>query len=309
MRPGDPHRLLILLIAIGMSACYQRSESRPQVQEDARDLANGRPTLALSIVPEQLPGEDILRYSHLADRLTAATPHRILLKAAGTSSVALARLRHGEADLAILGAVAFVRARRGFGAVGLARLQDRGRTTCRAAIIVRRDDPAQTIEDLRGRRLGLIDPNSTTGQLLILAGLADAGLTASDLDEIRYFDRQEPVARAVFLNEVDAGAIRDSAADRHESRGLRVLWRSEPLPGRVLVARPGLAPDVVDAIRTAVLMATPVSEEDAQSAGPAAPRFVPILESDDAAVEALMLRTYGPDASRKDLRILEAVAR
>jgi phosphate/phosphite/phosphonate ABC transporter binding protein len=307
MRSPMPSVLLALLalVALATAACYQRSESRPQVDEDARDLTGGRPTLTLSIVPERLPTEDILRYSAVADRLSAGTPCRVLLKATATSSAALARLRNGEADLAILGSAAYLRARHNLGAVGLARLEEGGRTTCRAAIVVRRDDPATAIEDLRGRRLGLIDPTSTIGQLLPLAGLREAGVRLSDLAGIRYFDREEAVARAVRLAEVDAGALRDLAAGRHETRGLRTVWTSPPVPGRVLVARRGLEPDVIDALRRAAL--APPTGETLEGAPP--PLFKPLEQTEDVAVEALMRRVYGPAALESDLRLAEAITR
>jgi phosphonate transport system substrate-binding protein len=299
---------LAACVALLAPGCYQRSEKLPQVDEGARPAADARPALDLCVVPVLPPRDSVLRYSPVADRLTQSTSRRVVLRPAATGRLALERLRSGEADLAILGPVAAARARLGFGAVELARIDDGLGTAYHGTIVVRYEDAARELRDLRGRRLGLVDPESTTGQLLPLAGFAEAGLAPRDLGAILYLDRHELVARAVLRGEVDAGAVRRTVADRYTRRGLRVLWTSPPTPGPIVVAGPRLPEEIRDEIRR-VLLESAIAPGGIPVDSSIRLRFAAIRDEDRAVVTALMIRVYGESAFTGDLRVSGAEGR
>ncbi|MCP5407846.1 MAG: PhnD/SsuA/transferrin family substrate-binding protein [Chromatiaceae bacterium] len=80
-----------------------------------------------------------------------------------------------------------------------------------------------------------------------------AGLTLADLKDYAYLGRHERVALAVVHGDFDAGGLREDVARLYLDRGLRIIAESPLLPPHVIVARPGLAPSVTDALRAALL--------------------------------------------------------
>jgi phosphonate transport system substrate-binding protein len=286
-----------LLAALAATACYQRTEKLPVVDDDAHAGRDDLPPLSLCIVPTRVAREAILRYQPVAEGLTARLGRRVEVRPAATWSIALARLEEGSADLAILGAVAWARGRRRLELTGLARVEEEGETVYRGALVVRPEDPCLRVQDLRGRKLGLVDAESTTGGLLPLAGLLDAGLRPEDLGPIRWLGRQEAVIRAVRLGQVDAGAVRESSAERNAIRGLRILWKSPAVPGPVLAARPGLPADVAAAAREELLgTSAGFRPADAPAGSGDVIRFRPVEDGDDAEVDRLLVRVYGESA-------------
>jgi phosphonate transport system substrate-binding protein len=286
-----------ILAALVVAGCYQRTERRPDVDDASLERADDRPELTLAVVPTRPPREAVLRYGPIAEHLTRRTSRRVTLRPAATLSIALERLADGTADLALLGAAALVRARERIGAVGLVRLDEAGGVEVRGAIVVREDDPARSLEDLRGRRLALVDAESTTGRLLTLTALSTRGLGPGDLAAVRYVGLEESVVRSVLLGESDAGGVREHTAARHAHRGLRILWLSEPVPGLVLACGPSLPEEVRDEIRRVLLQSedgilpadVPVDSEDRL-------RFRPVGDRDHATVEKLMVDLYGDSA-------------
>jgi phosphonate transport system substrate-binding protein len=287
------------LAIVTIAGCYQRTERLPVADEEARRRWSSGDALDLAIVPHRLPRDEIVAHDPLARHLSAGGGRDVLLRPAATWDLVLERLRDEEADLAVLGAAAFVRARERLGVIGLARVGEAGEPTYRGAIVVRLDDPARSLADLSGRRFGLVEPESTTGHLLPLAALRGAGVLPEQLAEVRYYDRQERVAQAVRRGEADAGALRETAARQGTLRGLRILWLSEPVPGPVLVARRGLPKPDLAALRRRSA-ATPDGPDLALS---------PLGADDHAEIVRLLVELHGDRALEGDLRLAGAVAR
>ncbi len=298
-------RILLLLLAVTAASCYQRTERLPRAGD--RDE---RPTLDVGVVPTRTPRDEILRYAALAEALSEATGRRISIRPAATTTLLRERLEDGELDLAVLGAVAYARSHAAAGTVALAHEMVLGQVTYRASIVVRDDSRIRSIDDLADCRLALVDPESTTGQLLPLAGLAAAEFDRDRLAGIRYLDRQEEVVRAVRIGEADAGAVREETSRRHLGQGLRAIWTSDATSGPVLVAHAGLEPELREAVR-AVLLDGPRAFPPAVRTVPTenVPRYAPCPDATGDLVAELMARIYGPDALRRDLRLPKASSR
>jgi ABC-type phosphate/phosphonate transport system substrate-binding protein len=128
----------------------------------------------------------------------------------------------------------------------------------RSQIVVRASDPAQTLEDLRGRRLAINGTDSQSGYNSLRALLAPLARNC------RFF--AATLTTGAHLRSVLA--VRDAQADvasidcvslaglrRHlpdTTRGLRVLAQSAPYPGLPLVTAAATPPQTVQALRTAL---------------------------------------------------------
>lgn len=193
-------------------------------------------------------------------------------------------LRHGRVDwvteTASTGLTLMSRAR----ASVLLHTERDGVASYRAVFFVRADSPVGTLADLRGRRLALQSPASTSAYLLPAIALLDAGVPMEILptpaDAPRsggvgyvFANSEANIATWVMKGFVDAGAFSDVDLERLRQRdqraaSLRVIGGSMPAPRAMELVRADLDPRVRERLRAVLLEA---SRDPA--AGPALRRF------------------------------------
>lgn len=114
----------------------------------------------------------------------------------------------------------------------------KGRTSYSTAIFTRPDSDIETLEDLKGHRMGWVDQRSSAGYVLPRALLTSRGHAPSDtFSEQQFFGSHQRVVKAVLDGTVDVGAtfariddgkILDAAWGKRE---VRVLESYGPIPG------------------------------------------------------------------------------
>jgi phosphonate transport system substrate-binding protein len=120
-----------------------------------------------------------------------------LLRAVGTGTVSIAWLPPAV----------FVEAHERYGVALLGRTRRHGTASYRGAIYVRSESGRSSVEELRGARMGWVDPVSCAGYLFPRLALAERGLDADGFfAEESFLGSHAAVARAVEAGEVDAGA-------------------------------------------------------------------------------------------------------
>ncbi|MFO7751017.1 MAG: phosphate/phosphite/phosphonate ABC transporter substrate-binding protein [Desulfobacteraceae bacterium] len=132
----------------------------------------------------------------------------------------------------------------------------------RGQIICRRDNAAiQTIADCRNRRWIAVDPSSAGGYLYPLGLFFNHGIVPSDFKEIAFAPgpggKQEKVIFSVYAGKYDIGTIREGALDvvagKIDVPGIRVIARTDPLPGWVYAANESLDKEIVEKIKQALI--------------------------------------------------------
>lgn len=107
------------------------------------------------------------------------------------------------------------------------------------AFIVQADSPFQTIADLRGRRIAMKDPGSTTGHLIPFVMLREAGLDPDRDVTVRLLDGAR--IEALVNGDVDALAsgLRDydQLVRRFGEGRYRILAESPTIPADVFIVR------------------------------------------------------------------------
>jgi phosphonate transport system substrate-binding protein len=213
-------------------------------------------------------------------------------------------LRHGRVDwvteTASTGLTLMDRAR----ATVLLQTSRDGVSHYRAVVFVRGDSPLRAVDDLRGRRLALQSPASTSAYLLPAIALLDAGvpmeILPSPSDRPRsggvgyvFANSEANIATWVLKGVVDAGAFSDGDLQRLRDRdpraaSLRVIGRSMSAPRAMELVRADLDPRVRDRLREVLLQAA----QD-PAAAPALRRFFGTTgfslpgDADAAALEVL----------------------
>lgn len=219
-----------------------------------RSQAAEKPLVYFGIIPRYNPMVMYRSYQPLMDYLSETTPYRFELKLSKDYTEAVRLLRDGITPIASLGDVTFAEARKGFGAVPILKpLNDKGLPFYRSIVIVREDSPLKRLEDLRNHTFAFSNPHSTSGNLIPRYLLYNQGITLFDLKSFVNLESHDAVAKDVLKGKVDAGAVKDVVAERYRPHGLRFLAESEPIPAVPLVVRKNAPPELVAAVKKALL--------------------------------------------------------
>lgn len=233
----------------------------------AAPVAAQAPThLTLGVYSFKKPTEVVRDFGAATDELgrslteLCGKPVAVHLRVFKTYNECLDKFVAGDVDLVRFGPASYVLAKQRNPAVQLlVAEQEDGKKRCKGVIAVRKDSPVQTLADLRGRTFAFGDENSTIGRYLSQAELLKAGLHADDLSKFRYLDRHDKVFKAVEVGDFDAGAMHiGTFEDLNEKAQLREIARFDNV-GKPWVARAGLDPQMVRAVRKSLLTMT--SEE------------------------------------------------
>jgi phosphonate transport system substrate-binding protein len=193
-------------------------------------------------------------------------------------------LRHGRVDWVTETAATGLTLMRRASAPVLLLTERNGVSHYRSVVFVRNDSPIRTMGDLRGRRLALQNPGSTSAYLLPAIALLDAGvpmeILPSPTDRPRsggvgyvFGNTEANIATWVMKGVIDAGAFSDVDFAELQARdpraaSLRVVGRSMSAPRAMEIVRVDLDPRVRDRLQ-AVLLQASVDPE----AAPALRRF------------------------------------
>lgn len=161
-------------------------------------------------------------------------------------------LVEGHVDLVHFGPASYVTAKAKNPDIQLVAMEhEKGEKRFKGVIVVQKDSPIQTIEELRGKRFAFGDKNSTIGRYLVQAELVDHGVYAKDLASFKYLERHDQVAGAVELGDFEAGSVKSSTFKKYADKGtLRKLAEFENVT-KPVVARAGFDPAVFSAVQTA----------------------------------------------------------
>lgn len=141
----------------------------------------------------------------------------------------------------------------------IASVEREGTKTYQGMIFALRKSRLRKLEDLAGKTLGLVAPESTSGGLYPQKALLDAGLIPGKNVTIRWLGSHSKVAEAVKNGTVDAGGCyedcRDHAWSNPKLKGIVtvVLGYTDPIPAEMIAVRRDLEPQIKNNLRAALL--------------------------------------------------------
>jgi phosphonate transport system substrate-binding protein len=225
------------------------------------------PELVFAIVPAENAATVNERFGPLMAYMSRELGVRVTLRIANDYAAVIEGQRVGNIHIGAHGPASFARALM-VGAQLTAVVMDvnaDGSTGYHAVFYVRADSPFQRIEDLRGRALGLVDPNSTSGNNVPLFELNKMGI-----DPERFFGRvvntgsHQNAIIALQQGTVDVATNwwnneRESNLTRMASRGMaraedfRVIHRSAQIVNSPTAVVNALGPDAIRLIQQALI--------------------------------------------------------
>lgn len=200
-------------------------------------------------VAEQASASDMQqRYKEFSDYVGAVTGRTTMLDASQDSRFMLKNMQSGKY------AIMFVRPS---GLAGRAirennyTLVAEAKDEMYAAVIVKKDSPLRTVQDLVGKRVAMAEQSAFVTKVGF-AYLRDAGVDPSKL-QTQFTRYQDSAAYSVDQNIADAAIVAPPVAKAWEKKGGRILSRSRKVPSWAVLAAPSVSAAEIGKLRNALL--------------------------------------------------------
>jgi phosphonate transport system substrate-binding protein len=206
------------------------------------------------------PKETFIYYRELLDYIGRNTGHSVQLIQRKTYDEVNELFPKGQIDLAFICTGPFAASREKFGFEALATPQVRGQPFYQSYLIVPKDSPYQTLEDLKGRVFAFTDPDSNTGAMVPRFWLAELGEKPESFFSKTIFTySHDNSILAVAKGLVDAAAVDGHQWEYFErlspnyTSKTRVIRKSQPFGSPPLVASTWLQEDERSKIQALML--------------------------------------------------------
>jgi phosphonate transport system substrate-binding protein len=255
----------VLLVACGQSANAGRSGSGSGGGRNPDELV-------FAAVPSENAQSLQQAYQPLITLLQRATGKKIRFQSATSYSSAIEAQRANKADFVQYGPFSLVTAQNS----GVKVTPIAAETVTKGVApgyhsygITRPGTGINSIADFRGKKVCLVDPNSTSGYLYPSAALINAGIDPNkDITQVMA-GGHDASAIGVLNGQCDAGFAQESMIDttlpgkgQLKPGQLNVVWKSELIPGSPIGISDDLAPD----LKTKIINAFPNANVDYMNA-------------------------------------------
>jgi phosphonate transport system substrate-binding protein len=211
-------------------------------------------TVHFGIVPRDNPRIAYEKFQPLMDYLSENTPFKFELALRKSYEETVNALGHGEVDVALLGPLTYLHARKEFGAISILKtVTEKGEPSYRSVVVTKENHPAQKLSDLRGRNFAFAALKSTSGNLIPRYLLAEEGIHLRELRSFNNFNYHDSVIKWVLKGKYDAGAVRESVAEKYLPLGIRIINTSGPIPTGPVVVGPKTLYTIVEALKKSLL--------------------------------------------------------
>jgi phosphate/phosphite/phosphonate ABC transporter binding protein len=163
-------------------------------------------------------------------------------------------LGQGDIDMAFMGPLTYLHARAEYNAVSILKsITENGESFYRSVIVTKNDSQIRKLSDLQGKSFAFASMKSTSGNLIPRYLMAEYGIHLRHLENYNNFNYHDTVVKWVLKGEYDAGAVRESVAEKYIPLGLKIIARSEPIPTGPLVIGSQTPHILVKTVKAALL--------------------------------------------------------
>ncbi|WP_422009678.1 phosphonate ABC transporter substrate-binding protein [Reyranella sp.] len=235
----------------------------------AQSWKSAYPELVLAVIPAENASGVTERYGPFVEYLSQTLGTKVTLRVANDYAAVIEGQRNGSIHIAGYGPASYARAI----VTGVkvepfvTTVNNDGTVGYYSVFYVRADSPYKTIDDLKGKNLGLVDPNSTSGNNVPRFALNKLKLNPETFfGRVTYTGSHENAVIALQQKTVDVAANwwnaeNDSNLTRMASKGLakqedfRIIYKSDLIPNSPFAYLASLPPDLKAAITTAFMEA------------------------------------------------------
>lgn len=155
-------RHTLALAATGLAATLTAGFAAPAI---AQDWKAKYPELVFAIIPAENASGVVERYTPFVSYLAKELGTKVTLRIASDYAALIEGQRAGNIHIGMYGPASFARALMTGAKIDAFAIETNldGTKGYYSVFYVKKDSPYQKIEDLKGKNLGLVDPNSTSG--------------------------------------------------------------------------------------------------------------------------------------------------
>jgi len=255
----------LLFVIICFSSCKNDREintptpvSSPESVKSPSVNTAQKPII-FACIPYESELKLIEAFQSLADYIAEQTGIPVNLEIKKSYKEIIDGLSNGDIDLANTGPLVYIKAHDKSGAYALVKPMPQSSSTpfYKSYIIVRKDSGIKKISQLKGKKFAFTDRESTSGYLLPVLMLADAGV--KDLkffSEVRFTGNHDSAFLAVYNGYVDGAGISNYAFTKATDKRLGdviVIKESDSIPTAPITVRANMPSEQVKKIKEAFL--------------------------------------------------------
>lgn len=218
--------------------------------------------ITIAIAGMVTPKSGLKYYKGLADYMGKAVGKSVRIIHKADYSQVNTMLKEGSVDVAFVCSGPYVAGHDAFGLELVAAPVVNGRAAYYCYIIVPKSSEATSLASLRGKTFAFTDPESNTGYIVPNYLLSKMGLDAKTFFKKTLFTYgHDNSIRTVAESNADGAGVDSLIFDFQAATNplytskVRIVQKSEEFAIPPVVARPGLAPEIVDGVRDALLKA------------------------------------------------------
>lgn len=162
-------------------------------------------------------------------------------------------------DIGWFSPFAYVTARKKIGIKPIATPMVNGRASYKGYIITKASSDIKSLQDLKGKHFGYVDPKSASGYLYARHILKSNNLDPDKIfGKVSFMGTHDIVIKAVLNGEIDAGATFNEAIDLAKSRGinvsaLRIIAETEDIPKDAIAANQNMSEEMISLLQKAFI--------------------------------------------------------
>jgi phosphonate transport system substrate-binding protein len=233
----------------------------------AQDWKAKYPELVFAIIPSENASGVVERYTPFVNYLAKELGTKVTLRIANDYAAIIEGQRAGNIHIGMYGPASFARARMTGAKVDAFAIETNldGTKGYHSVFYVKKDSPYQKVEDLKGKNLGLVDPNSTSGNNVPRFALDGMKIEPeSFFGKVVYTGSHENAVIALQQGTVDVAAnwwndeqesnlLRMDRKKMVKADDFRVIYKSEQIVNSPMAYLSDLPEPLKASIRDAVL--------------------------------------------------------
>jgi phosphonate transport system substrate-binding protein len=207
----------------------------------AEDWKAKYPEVVFALIPEENGSGVVDRWTPFCEYMSKELGIKVTLRVAQDYAAVIEGQRAGQIQFAYYGPASYARARMTGAKIEpfAIEVNDDGTTGYHSVFYVKKDSPYKTVEDLKGKNFGLVDPNSTSGNNVPRFALDKMGINPDTFfGKVVYTGSHENAIIALGQGTVDGAANwwnneSESNLRRMERKGMakyddyRIIYTSE----------------------------------------------------------------------------------
>ncbi|MBN9260702.1 MAG: phosphonate ABC transporter substrate-binding protein [Hyphomicrobium sp.] len=259
------NRRLVLAGAAGLALTNGLALSAGPAK--AQEWKSKFPELVFAVIPHENASTTTTRYTPFVEYLSRELGTKVTLRIANDYAAVIEGQRAGNIHIAMYGPASYARAR----ATGVSiepfaiEVNNDGTRGYHSVLYVKASSPFQKIEDLKGKNLCLVDPNSTSGNNVPRFAMDKMGIDPDKFfSKVVYSGSHENAVLAVdqgtcdgafnwWNDEQESNLMRMSGRGLVKAENFRIIFKSAQIVNSPMAYLASLPADLKASVRDAVL--------------------------------------------------------